>query len=754
MRLQHAVSLLTLASSLLVFSDARLFAQTTACSPGALEVREVTFIGNASIPASTLEAVIETTPSSAVRRLTRIVGARHCLQEGALLRDVARLMLFYRRKGFPGVAVDTNVARTGPEAIHVGFVVHENAPILVDSVEIRGVTDSALHTLLQPAIQLRVGNPLDRFALDASSAGMLPRLRRVGYLIATARVGDQIDSTARRAVVWIGVTTGPRIRLGNVRVEARGVDDGDPRFHADRVRRLTGLEPGRVLGSQELAEARRRLDNAGLFDEVRIGLDSIRGAEDGDTASDATVDVSVSTIEGLANQVRLRAGYATLDCYRVQLQGRRSGVLRPSGSFELTMNLSKIAVGSPLDFAPSMCSSAVREDPYSTRLNYYVGGTYAVAGLGRRGVTRSLSVYAERRSEYLAYLKTTYIGGSASLARSLGRRWGATVAYDLSYSRTEAEPAVLCATFSACLAADREQFTEALPFGLLSLSTSYDGTDIPADPTRGRSLRVEFRIAPSWLGTASREQVFGGRLSASAYLSLSKRTVLAARLTGGFVNSLPGGDFIPQGERLFAGGASSVRGFRQNEVGSSVYIVDSVRTVVQGADTLLWAFPPDSNESRAVPTGGNTAAVGNIELRVRPPVFTELVQFVAFVDAGVVWNRGEQQLSETQIVFTPGIGARLSTFIGPIRLDIASNRYAPPKGPAYRDVSLGLETAPLYCVSIGNTLPVTGFGQTDSQGRPIPPVQAEGPCPATFAPTRATSFWDRLTINFSIGHAF
>jgi outer membrane protein assembly factor BamA len=576
----------------------------------------------------------------------------------------------------------------------------------------------------------------------------------VGYLTATARVDDRVDSAARRASAWVAVTTGPRIRLGTVRVEARGVDDGDPRFDADRVRRLTGFEPGRVLGSQELLEARRRLDNAGLFDEIRIALDSVRGADDGDTTSDATVDVSVSTVEGLANQVRLRAGYATLDCYRLQLQGRRSGVLRPSGSIELTMNLSKIAVGSPLDFAPGMCSSAVREDPYSTRLNYYVGGTYAVAGLGRRGVTRSLSIYAERRSEYLAYLRTTYIGGSASFARSLARRWGATLAYDLSYSRTEAEPAVLCATFSACLPADREHFTEALPFGLLSLVASYDGTDVPADPTRGRSLRAEFRIAPWWLGTAAREQVFGGRLSASAYMPLSKRTVLAARVTGGFVNSLPGGDFIPQGERLFAGGASTVRGFRQNEIGSSVYIVDSVRTVIQGADTLLWAFPPDSNESRAVPTGGNTAVVGNLEIRVRPPVFTELVQFVAFVDAGVVWNRGEESISETQVVFTPGVGARLSTFIGPIRLDIASNRYAPPKGPAYRDVSLGYDTAPLYCVSIGNTLPVTGFGQTDPQGRPIPPVQAEGPCPATFAPTRATGFWDRLTINFSIGHAF
>ena len=53
------------------------------------------------------------------------------------------------------------------------------------------------------------------------------------------------------------------------------------------------------------------------------------------------------------------------------------------GRGELTMNLSKVAVGSPLDFAPGFCSSDVRADPYSSRLNYYVGGTYAIPALGR-----------------------------------------------------------------------------------------------------------------------------------------------------------------------------------------------------------------------------------------------------------------------------------------------------------------------------------------------------------------------------------
>jgi hypothetical protein len=146
--------------------------------------------------------------------------------------------------------------------------------------------------------------------------------------------------------------------------------------------------------------------------------------------------------------------------------------------------------------------------------------------------------------------------------------------------------------------------------------------------------------------------------------------------------------------------------------------------------------------------------VANVELRWRPSVLTEFIQFVAFIDMGNVWSSEGGELNNTPIFVTPGIGLRLSTPVGPIRLDLAYNSYAPAPGPAYRDAPVGYSTAPLYCVSPGNTLPVTGFGQTDAQGQPIPPVQAEGPCPSSFEPSRPKGFFNRLTLTFSIGQAF
>jgi len=733
---------------LLPAAPGRTLAQTNGCEGSAPEVAKVLFEGNKAVPSTTLEATVETAASSGARRITRFFGTRRCVAQGALLRDVARLMLFYRRKGYPRATVDTAIGRaTAPGAVFVRFRIRENEPMRVDSIEIRGVADSAIRSRIRRAIKLQPGEPLDRFSLDASAAAIVAGLRRSGYLAGGARVGEQADSARRRAVAWIDVMMGKRYRVGEVRVDARGLDSTEPRISPDRVARLTRLTPGAVLGTQELIDARQNLDAVGLFDDIRITLDSTRGAD-----GDGTTNVNVAVVEGTSNELRTKVGYGTLDCFRLQLQASRAAVLGKPGRFEATVNLSKVAVGAPLDFAPSICSGDVQADPYSQRLNYYVGGTYAIPALGHRRWAKSFSLYTERRSEYLAYLKTTYLGGSVSLTRQYGKHWSGALAYDLSYARTEAEPAVLCATFSACLAADREQFTEALPFGLASILTTFDNTDVPLDPTRGKSLRVELRIAPQWLGTAVRQQVAGARLNAAAYYPIAERTVLALRAQGGVVTTLPGASFIPQGERLFAGGANSVRGFRQNEIGSRVYLTDTIQIKLL-RDSLLWAFP-DSTGWRAVPTGGTAAAVGNVELRWRPKVLTEFVQFVVFVDAGNIWTSEGDELNNTPIFVTPGIGFRVSTPVGPIRLDLAYNSYAPTPGPAYWDTPLGYSTAPLYCVSPGNTLPVTGFGQTDAQGKPIPPVQAEGPCPSSFKPSRPEGFFNRLTLTFSIGQAF
>ncbi len=75
-----------------------------------------------------------------------------------------------------------------------------------------------------------------------------------------------------------------------------------------------------------------------------------------------------------------------------------------------------------------------------------------------------------------------------------------------------------------------------------------------------------------------------------------------------------------------------MRGFDRNELGPVVYVV------AQGeVDTAaIKGRPIDPNRVTVAAAGGNTLAVGNVELRVHAPVFSSRLRLAAFVDAGGV----------------------------------------------------------------------------------------------------------------------
>jgi outer membrane protein assembly factor BamA len=88
---------------------------------------------------------------------------------------------------------------------------------------------------------------------------------------------------------------------------------------------------------------------------------------------------------------------------------------------------------------------------------------------------------------------------------------------------------------------------------------------------------------------------------------------------------------------------------------------------------------PDSVQVSA--TGGNTLAVGNVELRVPSPVFGSRIRLAAFVDAGGAWQRPE---GDPVIRVTPGVGLRVATPLGPLRFDVAYNPYRLQAGPLFQ----------------------------------------------------------------------
>jgi outer membrane protein assembly factor BamA len=336
-----------------------------------------------------------------------------------------------------------------------------------------------------------------------------------------------------------------------------------------------------------------------------------------------------------------------------------------------------------------------------------------------------------------------------------------TFGYQLEYGSTSAQPALFCAVFNVCVAADRDRLSQFRRLGVASWRVTRNHADDVFNPTTGSVLSLDLRHASRFVGTDASLQFNKAVGDASWYQSIGSGNVLVARLRLGLVGGMGGSvagasQFIPPQERLYAGGATTVRGFNQNELGPTVYVMDATRlaaaydTVTENGQ-VYFRTHLSTQTLRIVPTGGNAIAVGNLEARLRSPVLPQLVQLVLFTDAGDVWTRGQSAGSRLRV--TPGAGIRVFSFVGPIRVDVGYNGYPRPDGPAYFDASTlpssrASGVAPLYCVSPGNRLPVL----LDPDGAPA--TQATGTCPATYAYPSSDRFLKRLKLHFSIGQAF
>ena len=340
------------------------------------------------------------------------------------------------------------------------------------------------------------------------------------------------------------------------------------------------------------------------------------------------------------------------------------------------------------------------------------------------------------------------------------------LAYSLEYGRTEAQPALLCAVFNRCDAESRALITDRnRPLAVASAHVERLRTDNPINPRSGTALRLDVRGAAKEIGSDADIQFLKGLMDASVYRAAGSALTLAMRVRLGAVlgRTLSFGDpvgFIPPQERLYAGGAASVRGYQQNELGDLIYIAENnpVSHAGGSADTTYLDVPDTARVRRVVPVGGNSLIVANFEARLRSPFYPELVQFTLFADAGDVWQRGRSvgaanhkaaALWLNGLKWTPGLGIRALTPVGPFQANVGYNPFARPKGAIYFDqVPSRTGFAPLYCVSPGNRIPAVKNANGDVEQLP------GGTCPATFQPGQSRTFLSRLTVTFSIGPDF
>jgi outer membrane protein assembly complex protein YaeT len=643
----------------------RLQAQTG--EPSRLVIRQLSFEGNRALDDYTLGISIATTPSSFLARQWWIrwlgAGDKRYLDETELRRDVARLVLLYRVSGFLHARVDT-IVRRSKDAVSIKFVIVEGQPVRVRAIEIHGGEGIVSERSLLHDLPLGVGEPFNRIRFEWAADTIRTAVRDRGYPFAEVFRSYEVDEASLSARLRFDIVPGPKARVDTVLVE--GVREIEPGV----VRRMIALRPGTWFSQSALYQAQRDLYRLGVFSYVDVRL-----ADSLPRPGDSTVSVRVQVAEGRLRRVRFGVGYGTVDCFRALAGWTGSNVFGGGQSLELSARVSKVGAGAPLEAGlERFPCTALRPDTATERfrLNYNLTARFDAPFVFSRVNRGSLALSADQHSEIQAYLRRA-LGGSVTLIHA--SRWGVpvTLGYALSLTQTFAEPAVFCAFLNVCRLEDAQEFTRRRVQSMLSLGWIRERANSVLDPTRGSTLSAEVRYASRLLGSDSLIQFAKGVADAAWYLPLGRRTTLAWRLrAGGIVSPRLGFTgqsvrFIPPSERFYAGGPNTVRGYGQNQLGPVVRVVS-----------------PDRPDTLTAATGGNALLLANAELRFPLPGFWGRLSGAAFVDAGQLLERETALWTLREAKITPGVGLRLATLLGPMRVDAAYNGYPPQEGPLYR----------------------------------------------------------------------
>jgi outer membrane protein insertion porin family len=591
-----------------------------------------------------------------------------------LARDVVRIKVYYYKRGYRETEVDTAVtrARSHTNRVAVTFQVHEGAPLLVRSLEVQQ-PDSALSAkAVKRAVLVRLKRPLNLIDLDSSHVLLRDALWDKGYADALIADTVTVHDSARTADVLIQVNPRWVATVESVTVH------GDSALPPSIVKKIVTLKPGNLYRRRNVIESQQNLYSSNLFRRATIVL-----PPRGDSAK--LIDINVA--EAKLRQVRLSAGFNTIDF--IQTEGRFTDYdwLGSARRLELRLVVSNLlapALNGIGIFRDVIADNGLRSDGSAgyLRPTFQASADVTQRWFGDPRNTLGLGAFAHRSSAPGIYIDKGY-GTSLSFTREVASRTPLSLVYRYEETQVEAGDVYFCVNYGVC-----EQGTIGLlrnrnALSPLSVDFFADRTDEPLNPSRGYTARADFEHASRFTLSDFRYNRLTGE--ATRYWPVGK-AVLAAHLRGGWVKALASSGAISGGtgaadilhprKRFYAGGASSVRGYGENQLGPRILTIDPAKLIAAGCTSATIAdrscnpngdsLPP--GDFNALPTGGTSLLEGSIEYRF--PFLMKKLQGAVFVDAGYVGLRGSQQGASGTGAVTPGFGVRYLSPVGPIRVDL------------------------------------------------------------------------------------
>ncbi|MCK7612107.1 autotransporter assembly complex protein TamA [Roseibium sp. CAU 1639] len=344
-------------------------------------------------------------------------------------------------------------------------------------------------------------------------------LRGRGY--PKARIAER-RITADHASNTLDVTlisdTGPQARFG--RVSVSGTEVTDPDFVVQQAM----LPQGGIYSPEDLARARKRLNELGIFSSIRFVEGDIAGP-------DGSLPILIEVSERKRHVVGAGASWSSTEGFGVEAYWRRRNLFGRGELLSVEGSVGRIG------------DKSIADQEYSARIAFEKPGVFGPltsfsTSLGAK--QENPDAYKSRSVTFDAYLNREF-------SEQLKGRAGAEVYY-----------------------ANEEDVFGNENYLLVGLPTdlTFDNRDDKLNPSKG--IFAALYAEPAYDALNSNAMGFvKGTVSSYYALDEAKRFILAGRVSAGSILA-PSVESVPASRRLIAGGGGSIRGYAYRNVGPRV----------------------------------------------------------------------------------------------------------------------------------------------------------------------------------------
>src|SRR6185312_9079255 len=599
-------------------------------------IARVAIEGNASVSFIDLQSVLR------VREGTPFSQAALDAEAGAI-EDV------YRRSGFAAAKADINVVPQAPAGAQVPVLIQidirEGVRTVVKSVSVTGNTSIASGVLLG-GLRLQAGRPFVVASLAADRDAILVQYLNAGYENATVEARPELNRERTEANIFYMVREGPQVRVDHVLIV--GPERTDPKI----VERELQVHSGDPLSQDAVLDSQQRLRSLGLYRSVSIS--ELRHGEENQR------DLLVTVEEGPATSVAYGGGFEL--ARRVETVDNGTAATEvfdaaPRASFQISRR-NLFGTNRSATFFSSLTLHP-QGTAQSGTTEYRVVGTFREPKVFDTPIDGLITLTAEQ--QWRSSFSFRRRSATAEATRRIGRGVSLIGTYQLQSTEVY--------NVQTVTDADQNLIDRVFPnvrLSSFSLSVLRDTRNDQIDPTGGQYFSAYGQLAAKALG--GQVGFFKSFFRASAFRLVpnSRGIVLAGNvflgLATGFPQQHPDGSTIidpdtgepardlPQSERFYAGGDTTMRGFAIDQLG--------VRHIPGQAD--------DTIDVNGFPLGGNAEALFNTEIRI--PLIRNF-ETHGFFDTGNVFRRAAL-IDFAEFRSAVGFGVLYKSPIGPLRFDL------------------------------------------------------------------------------------